>query len=294
MPSIHVRRNAVISINHAELLNHKANWEALPEVKLQSGDVLIKHVWGSTTGASHHRSPVEKMIRVGGMLNIFDQAGSQSAEHAALVGEVNGRVRLFEAEGKGIRTKTGNALAQLVANTAYSVFRLDGEQVAKMEGMQMLCDGMATRLAEIEGFNPCPVHLPRYEQVPQDNLFREVVASAHMPCFVNGERKQQSALYSWFRLASPLFPTIIPDSVLSHHDRKVLDFIKGKRENIRYICSGFVATILHAWYINYYNKRVFIDSSTVHPTALEHHLMKGHLGGFRRIGRHGGAAGLAH
>jgi hypothetical protein len=160
--------------------------------------------------------------------------------------------------------------------------------------MQLLCDGMATRLAQIEGDNPTPIHMPRYEQVPQDNAFRKVVGMAHMPCIIKGVKKKQTALYSWLRLTSPIFPTIIPDSVFSHHDKKVLDFIEGKREDIRYICSGFAATMLHAWFINYYGKRLFTDSSTAHPTALEHHLMKGHLGGFRRVGRHGGGVGAEH
>lgn len=296
MPNVNihsrVRRVAVIGHNHTELLNDKSKWDMLPEVQLESGDILIKHIWTHLSGANRFRNPTEGLIRFGGMLHVFDRAGSQSAEHVALVGRVNGEVRIFEAEGEGIRTKKGAALAHLVANTAYSVFRFDGAPTAYRQGMQLLCDGMATRLAQIECDDPCPVHMPLYEQVREDNPIRKVVSQAHHYCeIVAGSPVFQTAKYSWARLTSPIFPTIFSDSIFSKHDKKVLEFIQGKRQHIRYICSGFAATMLQAWYINYYNKRVFTDPSTAHPTAVEHHLMKGHLGGFKRVGRHGGGLG---
>lgn len=283
------------SLNHGKRLDYKTLWEELPPRKIQSGDVLIKHVWSKEAGANRDRSGIENMIRFGGMLSVFDKKGSQSAEHVALVGEVNGKVRIFEAESEGIRTKTGEPLVQLTRNTAYSVFRCDdGSNQAR--GLALLFDAMATRLAQIEGANPCPIHMPRYETVPQDNVIRKAAKWAHVAYSdINKLNKGnvQSAKYNFVKIASPISPNIIPDILGKHHE-KMIEFIAGQRRDIWYLCSGFAASMLHAWHINYFGKRVFIDPSLAHPTNVEHHLMKGHLNGFRRIGRYGGGVGGAH
>lgn len=265
--------------------NTKEAWEKLPKVTaLQSGDVLIKHVWGVKDGGTG-RGGTELMIRLANAMHVFDTKGSQSAEHAAMVGCVNGRPRLFEAVGEGILTQKEGVAETLRLETAYTVFRRKPDD-GKTRGFQMLCDGMATRLAQLQGEPVLNVNLPLYENVPAEQKLRDAVANAHFKAILL-LKPAQSTRYGFGNMATMALPNLIPDSLWSKHDQRVIKFIKGDLDKIAYICSGLVAAMLQAWSVVYYAKRVFNDPAQIHPTGLEHHFLKNSFEGFERVGTWG-------
>jgi hypothetical protein len=259
----------------------KYTWSRLEEVpKLQSGDVLIKHVWTYFDGGNRDRHVVEVLIRAGGLAHVFDSQGSRSAEHACMVGEINDEARIFEADSAGILVKSLAETATLRDSNAYTVFRHGGNEPIS-QGLKVLCDAMATRLAVIQGQNPPAITMSRYQALPPDIKIREAANKAHL------STQQQKTRYGVGNMFTMALPNLIPDSVYSQHHKRILEFIEGDRKEIAYICSGLVAVLLQAWSVAYLGKRVFNDPAQIHPKGLEHHFLKGSFLGLTRVGRWG-------
>ena len=284
-------------------------WERLDRVlpcHLESGDVLIKHVFFRKTLGD----VTEKLIRVGAAVHVFDTKGSGSAEHAAMVGTVftSGQVgvqRIFEADNRGLVVNTVKQTNDLCNSNSYTVFRCTGNTVLR-DCMSWLCDGMATRLAVIQNEGPGPIWrggrtdlFVYLEACTSAHIKRQTIPASHP---VSGKKLNpkteklegigtqnfgQTTRYGYGNMATMVLPNILPDSLWSKWDEKVVNFIAGTHEGLALICSGLVASMLQAWNVGIFSKRIFNDPANVHPTGIEHHLLSGHMYGWERIGRLG-------
>jgi hypothetical protein len=283
------------------------DWLMMQTVEIKPGDVLIKHVF-------HPHGVTEGAIRLSAKMHSEKNRGSLTAEHAALVGAVNGVTRIFEAVGQGIVAQGSgdwtscqfqrasnepgheDGMQGLFKNNAYVVYRLTTENSRDKRVLQLLWDGMATRLATIQGESPGPT-----ERIPQNDFdvtiegqtidtLREIALMAHIPrgtklgviesnrfvgkaSIIKGQTDgRQQTGYSAPVMVGHVTPNLIPDNLVgSSNDQKYISFIKGERYGIKDICSGFVATMLQTWSVWCGYGRPFTDPTQLHPTGLQRH-----------------------
>ncbi|WP_167241539.1 hypothetical protein, partial [Massilia genomosp. 1] len=116
--------------------------------------------------------------------------------------------------------------------------------------IRVLCDGFATRLAQLQAESPPPLDSGKYSASVQiNNRIFEAARVAHIPA-----RNQQTQRYGYGNMVSMALPNVIPDSWYSNHDQRVLEFIRGENKKIAYICSGLVASLLQAWSVAFFGK----------------------------------------
>lgn len=258
------------------MVANRDEWLKLEQVKLRSGDILIKRVWTKSDGAERNRGVVEVAIRVAASTHRHDKLGSPYAEHAAMVGACGGAPRIIEADEDGIALKSEEKTQHLGEENSYLVFGFEARSSQESLLMRLLCDGMATRLAQIQGENPVAVLLNYYPGVPENSEIWRAVQSAH-ECRDQPKKQSYATLNTVYSVLPNLIPDVRPqwmpqfcESAFSMHDQRVLDFIEGSRPKISYICSGLVASLLQAWIIGTGRPRVFKDPAQIHPIGLEH------------------------
>ncbi len=295
-------------------------WMGKQQCEILPGDVLIKHIFRTYDTTT-------RLIRLSAMMHVFDRKGSNTAEHVAAVVNVAGATRMMEAVKQGVvlqsltaanpafRGATGeDGMDILHRDNAYVVYRLTSGSAKDLNVRDMLWNGMATRLATIQGENPPAVALNRdaYDR-SNDRKFKALYAAAAYAHNTGGSHGAQtdslvmslarrtagsnsdggqSTAYSVPVMGTHILPTLISDNlVLDSNDRKMVDFIGGERNEMTHICSGFVATLLQAWSVYSGHGRVFTDPASAHPTGTEHKLESGHLRGWTNVGTWGQAQG---
>ncbi|HTE20227.1 MAG TPA: hypothetical protein VK689_17825 [Armatimonadota bacterium] len=272
-------------------INTVSAWTSLPEVPqhaIQSGDVLIKHVFDRT-------ELVETVIRGGNMLHVFDHRGSRTAEHVAMVGassvlSMAGRVRIHRAQVHLVEAVSAGILARSPAqnellwrNNHYTVFRAPDPNFA------YISDGLATRLFKNAN------RTTAVEQVMRagvNDSLKPFVSKAHevptaLPHHFGAKQPERTNRYGYGNMATSALPNLIPDWY-SRHDKQILKYIEGTNGSIAYVCSALIASVLQAWrrHTAPDAKRLFIDPAQVHPCAVEHQLLGKELG-WTRVGRWG-------
>lgn len=273
-------------------INSRSQWESLESVAgstvetgnieldgLRSGDILIKHVFPDDI----HRGAIEKMIRLGNMVHIFDFRGSKYSEHAALVGDVecwkqggnSNRPHLFEAVGEGILVRSASQMKMLWQRTRYTVYRMfpqvEDNDVSSRENMEAICNGFATRLAKVQqyrGVRPVTI-APSVEPT-----IRNAVRGAHQQTEI-----VQRTRYGYGNMVTSATPNLVPDGVFTtSHGKRALDFIVGDKEQLAYICSALAAVLLEAWSRNTRQHRIWTDPAQAHPCMIEHQFANPELG----------------
>lgn len=242
------------------------------------GDILIKHAFPD---AGRHLHTVERLIRMGNAVHVFDYLGSKYSEHVAIVGDVTmafdgsiqTRPMLFEAVGEGILLRSPRQTKALWRSTNYTVYRMfpsdeDGiRSAASRDSMEAICSGFATRLATIQGLRG--VKAVAIADAVQGTV-RAAVSWAHAPGSV-----VQSTRYGFGNMGTSALPNLIPDGWFGKcHGQRALEFIRGDLGEVSYICSALAAVLLEAWSRETEQHRIWVDPAQAHPCMIEHQLSK--------------------